>query len=86
MMSICAKCGISRDKVPLYRNGPTGVVGVDWCCINCVDEIYRPKQDLVDLCNIISDNKPTADQGEGQRSIMQHAKPETRQYTEVWDY
>ena len=57
MMTECSRCGkgvFDTPSVPLYRNGPTGITGVEWRCIEHVDAEYYPQQSSVELCNIIA--------------------------------
>lgn len=41
-MRNCSVRNVSVFVKPLYRNGPKGVAGVEWRCIDHVDAEYRP--------------------------------------------
>jgi len=53
MRTTCFICGISMDKEPLMRNGPTGEATDDWRCWNCLPEDKKKERKdekyLIDL-------------------------------------
>ena len=66
-MTNCSVCDVSVFKEPLYRNGPQGVIGVEWRCIKHVDPEYIPDNDTRELCDLISNNPPAKEDQDGQK-------------------
>jgi hypothetical protein len=81
----CSVCG-KGIEVPLYRNGPVGISEVEWRCLEHVDAQYRPNEEMRELCEVISNDQPAESNYRSAGNVKQQAEPETRQYTNVWDY